>query len=189
MSRASGHRSAPRPRRRRRHPRRPCPLRRAGLPGRLPRACGQAARRPGVCTLLSLVKQGPLFSPAAGGFRSGQAVPSPLRRSARRTLLVQSATLQVFRTAVRSSCHASIRNRSGRAYSLIHRVDVAGRRKTPLGFHSWLTVLQCITAKAVAASYRSAFPFHFRNLSVLRVASVSLPRDRQPFSMPSGPRR
>jgi hypothetical protein len=31
--------------------------------------------------------------------------------------------------------------------------------------------------------HRSAFPFHVRNRSVLRVASVSLSRDRQPFSI------
>ncbi|RKT45517.1 hypothetical protein BDD21_2978 [Thiocapsa rosea] len=87
------YRSVPHPPRWRRRPRRPCPLRRAGLPGRLPRACGQAACRPGVRTLLSLVKQHPLFSLAPGSFRSGQTVPSSLGRSARRTLLVQSATL------------------------------------------------------------------------------------------------
>jgi hypothetical protein len=78
--------------RRRAPPRRPCPLCRAGLPGRLPRGCGQAARRPGVRTLLSLVKQRPLFSLAPGSFRSGQAVPLSLGRSARRILLVQSTT-------------------------------------------------------------------------------------------------
>ncbi|RKT45518.1 hypothetical protein BDD21_2979 [Thiocapsa rosea] len=66
--------------RRRGPPRRPCPLCRAGLPGRLPRACGQAACRPGVRTLLSLVKQRPLFSRAAGSFRSGQAAPWLLGR-------------------------------------------------------------------------------------------------------------